>query len=156
MLDHKAVQTDDLYVPAEAHINFEHDSWVHREGELLRLPSIVDWSPKSSFQLEERRFPLALGHKRQWRWSLKVNVPKGLDLSHLPKDRKVGSECLSIERQTQWDEAQHALSVTWTYLTLCERLSPEEYLTHRPIARDMLQLLNEEVVLAPQALIEKK
>ena len=156
MLDHKAIQTDDLYIPAEAHINFEHDSWIHKEGEQLRIPSIVDWSPKSSFQLEERRFPLVLGHKRQWRWNLKIKVPSSFEMSHLPEDRTVGSECISIERKAHWDEAQHALSVTWTYFTLCEQLSPQEYLKHRPLARDMLQLLNEEIVLGPQTQIEKK
>lgn len=156
MLDHKAVQTDDLYVPAEAHINFEHDSWVHREGDQLRLPSIVDWSPKSLFQLENRRFPLTLGHKRQWRWSLNATLPSGFDITNLPRDRKVGGECLSIERNAKWDPTQRSLRVTWTYLTLCERLTPEEYLEYRPLARDMLQLLNEEVVLGPLPKIEKE
>jgi tetratricopeptide (TPR) repeat protein len=156
MRDHKPIQVDDLYTPAEALIKFEHDSWVNREGNQLRLPSIVDWSPKSSFQLEDRRFPLVLGHKRQWRWTLNAQLPHQFDLSHLPKDRKVGSECLSIERRSEWLPKEKRLHIEWTYLTLCEQLSPKEYQAHRPLARDMLQLLNEEIVLSPQPNLHKQ
>ena len=156
MREHKALQVEDLYQPAEALIEFEHDSWVNREGQQLRLPSLVDWSPKSSFQLEERRFPLVLGHKRKWQWTLNAQVPDSFDLSHLPEDRKVGSQCLSIDRKSTWSAKEKKLKVVWSFKTLCEKLSPEAYQEHRPLARDMMQLLNEEIVLSPLPKVKKQ
>ena len=156
MKDHQALQVEDLYNPAEALIEFEHDSWVNREGQQLRLPTLVDWSPKSSFQLEKRRFPLVLGHKRQWQWTLNAKVPASFDLSHLPEDRKVGSECLSIERKSNWSVKEKQLKVVWLFKTLCEQLSPEAYQEYRPLARDMMQLLNEEIVLSPLPKVKKQ
>ena len=156
MLAHQASQVEDLYTPAEATINFSHDSWVKREGSQLRLPAPVDWSPKGLFQLEERRFPLVLGHKRQWTWVLSATLPDRFDLSHLPIDRKVGSECLSISRTSVWDEESRRLEMKWHYQSLCERLSPEDYLAHRPLAREMIQLLNEEVVLSPSPEVKEQ
>lgn len=156
MLDHQATRVDDLYTPAEAKINFAHDSWVKREGDQLRLPAPVDWTPKRLFQLEERRFPLVLGHKRQWRWVLNAALPEGFDVSHLPADREAGSDCLRISRSSRWDAATRQLTLTWLYQSLCERLSPEEYITYRPLARDMIQLLNEEVVLSPKPTLKER
>ena len=156
MRNHQALQVEDLYQPAEALIEFEHDSWVNREGEQLRLPSIVDWSPKSSFQLEERRFPLVLGHKRQWQWTLNAQVPESFDLSHLPEDRKVGGQCLSIKRKSTWSATEKKLKIVWRFKTLCEQLSPKAYQEYRPLARDMMQLLNEEIVLSPRPKVKKQ
>jgi tetratricopeptide (TPR) repeat protein len=156
MLNHKAINVDDLYTPAITKIKFEHNAWVRREGDQLRIPALVDWSPKRLFQLEDRRFPLVLGHKRQWRWVLDAQIPDHLEVSHLPEDRRVGSDCLSIERRSDWDPTTHKLNVTWAYQSLCERLSPQEYLIHRPLARQMIQLLKEEVVLSSKPQLKER
>ena len=156
MLDHEAVSVDDFYTPAVTKIKFEHNAWVRREGNQIRIPALVDWSPKRLFQLEERRFPLVLGHKRQWRWVLDTQIPDPLEVSHLPEDRKVGDQCLSIERKSTWDPTTHRLVVTWLYQSLCKELSPQEYLKYRPLARQMMQLLKEEVVLGPKPLLKER
>ena len=48
------------------------------------------------------------------------------------------------------------LKVVWLFKTLCEQLSPEAYQKYRPLARDMMQLLNEEIVLSPLPKVKKQ
>ena len=151
MLKHAPVKVDDLYNPAEAQIEFKHDNWVKREGDRLRIPALIDWSPKSLFHLEERRYPLVMGHNRKWTWFATVSLPEDMEISHLPADKTVGSECLSLSRSLKLDHESNALKSTWVFKSLCERLSPEMYAQHRPIAREMMQLLSQEVEVVPKA-----
>ena len=150
VIDHEAVSVDDLYSPAVAKATFKHNEWVRREGDHLRLSTVVDWTPKQLFQLDERRFPLVLGHRREWSWVFKVKLPAEMQISHLPEDKRVGSDCLSVERISSWNPETHELTLTWVHQSQCSQLSPEEYLKHRPLSREMMQLLKEEVVLAPR------
>ena len=152
MLEHRGLNVNDLYTPALASINFRHDSWLKREGDLLRIPNIADWSPKRLFELETRRFPLVLGHYRQWRWKLQLQLPPRLKIAYLPTDREVGGRCLTIKRRSSWDPEARTLQIAWFYQSLCEQLSPKEYVSYRALSREMLQLLNEEVVLRSQKL----
>jgi tetratricopeptide (TPR) repeat protein len=154
MTAHEPLEVESLFKPASASISFKLGSWAKKEGESLRLPAVIDWSPKGYFHLEERRFPLNFGVRREWSWHTSVSLPEGYELSHLPSNEQVKTPCLSLERQFKREEGR--LISEWRYASLCENLSPEDYQAQREKAREMMVLLNQEVVLSVRKVTPKE
>ena len=142
---YEVLELEDLFKPASAEIYFKHDSWGKLEGDSLRVPAVIDWTPKGYFHLDKRRFPINFGTRKEWTWRTKLTLPKGYEVTHLPKDESLVTSCLSLERRFSIDEG--SLITEWRYASLCEMLNPEEYEAQRDQARQMMVLLEQEVVL---------
>ena len=54
--------------------------------------------------------------------------------------------CLSLQREVK--RAGNVVTSTQTYRTLCERISPAEYVTYRAKLDDMVRLLDDELVVS--------
>jgi hypothetical protein len=150
MKGYEIYELEDLFKPASAGIEFSHDSWAKLEGDSLRIPAVIDWTPKGYFNLDERRFPLTFGTQREWTWKTTLELPEGYEVKHVPEDAEVKTSCLSLSRSYVIEGAR--LISEWRYASLCEELSPEDYQAQRQKAREMMVLLEQEVVLGKELL----
>ncbi|MBM4292241.1 MAG: DUF3857 domain-containing protein, partial [Deltaproteobacteria bacterium] len=153
LLEHEALKVESLFEPAVARVRFRLDGWAKVEGQQVRLPNLIDWSPSAYFHLDERRFPVNMGTHREWTWRARVRLPSGLSVAHLPPDRDVRAPCLTLSRASRLGAAGE-VEVEWRYASLCEEVSLEEYALHQAKAREMTQALKQEVVLSPSPATE--
>lgn len=156
MKEYEIFELEDLFKPASAGIEFSHDSWAKPEGDSLRIPAVIDWTPKGYFHLDKRRFPIDFGTQREWTWRTKLTLPDTYEVTYLPKDESLVTDCLSLERHSKIENDR--LITEWRYASLCEMLPPFDYQAQRDKARQMMVLLEQEIVLgkkvptAPQEL----
>lgn len=140
-----SIELEDLFKPASAEIYFKHDSWAKVEGDSLRIPAVIDWTPKGYFHLDKRRFPIDFGTRKEWTWRTTLSLPSSFEVTHLPQDESLVTGCLSLERRSRIEE--DSLITEWRYASLCEMLEPTDYEAQRDTARQMMVLLDQEVVL---------
>ncbi|MEE2644053.1 MAG: transglutaminase domain-containing protein, partial [Myxococcota bacterium] len=161
LLEHSALEVESFFEPARAVATLQQESWASLEGQNLRLPNLISWSPKRLFALRERHHPLLLGIPSTIRWENEISLPPGAQLSLLPASTEVRGECLLLRREFErlppespklvegeaLPEARGRLKLNWLFQNRCERLSVEGYQAHLPLARDMYKLLAEQVVV---------
>lgn len=143
--DAKAVEVESLRTPAVIEMKVATGTLARQEGDSLRLKLPTDANPRSLFALAKRQYPLLLGTPQQLAMTVELTVPEGLEISRLPASGAVTLPCLSLQREVK--RAGNVVTSTQTYRTLCERISPAEYVTYRAKLDDMMRLLDDELVV---------
>jgi hypothetical protein len=60
-----------------------------------------------------------------------------------------------LERKISQVDAK-TLKIKWSYVSRCERLSPEMYQQHLPLIQEMRKMMQQEVILSRNLLIQEK
>lgn len=140
------VEVKDLRRSAEITSKIRVPAAARREGSELRFRAPFPASPKASFALAERRFPLVLGVPGIARWDTEITLPAGFRPTRVPSNATVSAPCLLFERKVT-SQADRIL-VEQSLTKLCERIPVADYALHRKEAESMERLLGEEFVLA--------
>lgn len=145
LVDQQPVQVDSIREPARVRLALEAQSVGRREGDELRLPLPIGWTPEGYFTLSERRHPVLLGAPRTLEWTVDLALPDGARVKRIPQTGAVESPCISLERTVH--AGKDRLAATQKVQFRCERIPTEQYAAHRAVAAEMQELLEQEVVL---------
>ncbi|MGQ0504343.1 MAG: tetratricopeptide repeat protein [Myxococcaceae bacterium] len=150
----KKFELVDLRKPAVISVAFDAPSLVRKEGTELRLKVPIDWNPQRRFALSERKFSLLLGAPSKYEWSVELKAPEGMMATRVPTSATVDAGCLRLSRTVT--PAPGVLRIQQSLTQTCERIPAQEYPAARAKAEKMGQLMDEEVVFAPEPLKKKK
>ena len=131
--------------PARLGVELEIPALGRREGRQLRLRLPPAWSPKTAFQLKDRRHPLVMGVPRTYRFSTEVELTAGLGVQRLPSAVEVETACFEYARVARIRPV--AVRVEERFTWRCERVDTEAYSAHRAAAERILEAQQEELVL---------
>ena len=95
--------------------------------------------------MEKRKYPLVLGVPSEERTNISYEVEKGLAVKSVPKNVRMESKCLAFERKVK--RKGRTVVVEDLLRTLCERILPEDYATHRAFVLELGNVRRDEVVL---------
>ena len=72
--------------------------------------------------------------------------PEGVELKRIPDSKAIRTNCLSLERSFFSEKGQ--VKIKQSLSSFCERITAEDYPVHRDEIAKIMQLQEEEVVLA--------
>jgi tetratricopeptide (TPR) repeat protein len=146
--DPRAVEAEDLRVPARLRMNVSSGTFARPEGETLRIKLPTDANPRSTFTLATRKYPLVLGVPQLAQMEVSLTLPRGWEARKLPQASSVSLPCLTLSREVS--VTGRVVKSVQRYRTTCERVSVEEYPAYRAKLDDMVRLLDDELVLGPE------
>jgi hypothetical protein len=152
--NHLLTDPNDLLNPAKAKIVFQKNKWVDIEAKQFRLPYLMNWIPKL-FELPTRKLDLILEQPNTKIWTTVLHLPDQTKVDFVPEDKKVDSQCITLERKISQVDTK-TLKIKWSYVSRCERLSPEMYQQHLPLIQEMRKMMQQEVILSRNLLIKEK
>jgi len=144
--DAKAIEVESLRTPAVIGMNVTTGTFARMEGESLRVKLPSDANPRNLFSLAKRQYPLLLGTPQQLSMTVELTVPEGLEISRVPASGAVKLPCLTLEREVKRNG--NVITSKQMYRTLCERITPAEYVAYRAKLDDMVRLLDDELVVS--------
>lgn len=145
LIDQQAIQVDSIREPARVRLTLAAQSVGRREGNELRLPIPIGWSPDGFFSLGERRHPVLLGAPRTLEWTVNLTLPPGARVKRTPATATIESPCITLERTVH--AGKDRIGVEQRVIYRCERIAVDQYAEHRRVADAMLDLVKQEIVL---------
>jgi len=143
----KALEVKSLTQPAVLQMDIASRTFARKEGEQLRIKLPSSWTPKESFSLATRRYPLLLGTPSQYETVTMISLPDGYATTLLPKDAEVKLPCLEYRRELK--QTGKEVAASQRFRVTCDRISAEEYPKYRDEVQSVLRLMEDELVLGP-------
>jgi hypothetical protein len=120
---------EDIWRPLSLDFSLDVSAALQRQGDDVRLPLPDVFPLKQTAMLAERQHPLRLGPPDRFESEIKVTLPKGSRVTHLPVAVDVQDACFAISRTAtkQGDE----VTVRSTFTRTCVEVPPSEYARYR-------------------------
>ncbi len=145
----RAIEVEDLRVPAKLRMNVSAGTFARAEGETLRLKLPSDSNPRSTFALATRKYPLVLGAPQLAQMDVSLTLPAGWEAKKLPQSSTISLPCLTLAREVT--VSGRVVKSVQRYRSTCERISVNDYGAYRAKLDDMVRLLDDELVLGRQS-----
>ena len=96
--------------------NFSFETDLSLDDTLILNPFVGDFFDSNPFHLEERTFPVDLGHSRSWKFDVNLTLPEGYEIQQFPENQEVqlgqGLGYLKIVSITQGQRAKITYELT--------------------------------------------
>ncbi|MEM6892057.1 MAG: DUF3857 domain-containing protein [Bacteroidota bacterium] len=69
--------------------NFSFETDMSLDNTLILNPFVGDFFDSNPFHLEERTFPVDLGHSRSWKFDVNLTLPQGYEIEQFPENQEV-------------------------------------------------------------------
>lgn len=120
---------EDIWRPLSLELDLDATASLQRQGEDVRLPLPDVFPLTQTAMLAERQHPLRLGPPDSYESELKVKLPAGSRVTHLPARVDVQDPCFTVSRTATREGDE--VSIRSTFTRTCVQVPSSEYARYR-------------------------